>query len=419
MDLDRTIRQALAFPAGARYSEPGRWPILFLQYSLVTGGAGYMIQRLGDGLAATGRYTCDVTGYIGRAGGVAARCGATRCLPNGLYRLLTHARAVGYRYLDAAFPLRGGHCDVIEGLLSVCPGAKLGVRFHSEACFLQHHDSPRARAILRRADCCYAHHARLKADLCELFAPDLSPAKVRVVAPGVDVCRFRPGGSDAGAAREYARRFDLARAGGGKRLVVAMAGRPGEEKNWLDYVAICRRLKDAWGERLACLAVTGPQRGYWRTRHLNEIARFNADLGAPVRITGLVKDWQNILASVDVYVHTACSESFCRTAAEAQACGVPVVATAVGGLAEIVVRHGETGFLVAPERGHRWLARLTQGDQRRFFELTNRLLVQAGSRRPGPWFATWKGAARAHALARMNDRDNTAWHAMHLAGLIS
>jgi len=49
-------------------------------------------------------------------------------------------------------------------------------------------------------------------------------------------------------------------------------------------------------------------------------------------------------------VHAAWEETFCLTAAEALACGTPVVAAGAGGLAE-VVDHERTGLLVAPGRG--------------------------------------------------------------------
>jgi glycosyltransferase involved in cell wall biosynthesis len=40
-------------------------------------------------------------------------------------------------------------------------------------------------------------------------------------------------------------------------------------------------------------------------------------------------------------------ESFCLAALESMACGVPVIATRVGGLPEVVI-HGRTGFLYNP-----------------------------------------------------------------------
>jgi glycosyltransferase involved in cell wall biosynthesis len=56
----------------------------------------------------------------------------------------------------------------------------------------------------------------------------------------------------------------------------------------------------------------------------------------------------DIYRAADLYVHAADQETFCVTAAEALACGAPVVAAAGGGLRE-VVRHGKTGLL-APVR---------------------------------------------------------------------
>lgn len=47
----------------------------------------------------------------------------------------------------------------------------------------------------------------------------------------------------------------------------------------------------------------------------------------------------------DVFIHAAKDEAFGKTVVEALACGVPVVATAVGGIPE-QIEHGKTGFLV-------------------------------------------------------------------------
>lgn len=54
-----------------------------------------------------------------------------------------------------------------------------------------------------------------------------------------------------------------------------------------------------------------------------------------------------LLHSMRVFAMPSLSESFGVAALEAQACGIPVVASRVGGLPE-VVRHGETGYLVPP-----------------------------------------------------------------------
>jgi L-malate glycosyltransferase len=67
-------------------------------------------------------------------------------------------------------------------------------------------------------------------------------------------------------------------------------------------------------------------------------------LNSDVRYFGLLPDVSNILKSADILVMSSVYESFCLTALEAMACGVPVLAPNIGGLPEVVV-HGSTGFL--------------------------------------------------------------------------
>ena len=63
-----------------------------------------------------------------------------------------------------------------------------------------------------------------------------------------------------------------------------------------------------------------------------------------VRFFGAKTDVATILCEVDLLLMTSVVESFCVAAAEAMACGIPVVAPRVGGLAE-VVSDGTTGHL--------------------------------------------------------------------------
>ncbi len=74
------------------------------------------------------------------------------------------------------------------------------------------------------------------------------------------------------------------------------------------------------------------------------------DLGVKEKVifTGLIKEYPyNILKDTDLYVSASFAESFGLSIAEAQILGIPVVATKVGGVLE-VVKDGETGILVSP-----------------------------------------------------------------------
>jgi glycosyltransferase involved in cell wall biosynthesis len=67
--------------------------------------------------------------------------------------------------------------------------------------------------------------------------------------------------------------------------------------------------------------------------------------GSNVRFLGARDDVPELLASFDVFAFPSLFEGLCLAVIEAQAAGVPVVATPVGGIRETVV-DGETGLLV-------------------------------------------------------------------------
>lgn len=67
--------------------------------------------------------------------------------------------------------------------------------------------------------------------------------------------------------------------------------------------------------------------------------------GPNVRFLGTRIDVPDVLASLDVFAFPSQFEGLCLAVIEAQTAGVPVVATAVGGIKETVV-DGETGVLV-------------------------------------------------------------------------
>ncbi|MBN9386709.1 MAG: N-acetyl-alpha-D-glucosaminyl L-malate synthase BshA [Chloroflexi bacterium] len=87
-------------------------------------------------------------------------------------------------------------------------------------------------------------------------------------------------------------------------------------------------------------------------------------LTGKIRFWGLQEKVAPILAQADLLLMTSVAESFCLVALEAMACGVPVLATHVGGVPE-VVKHAETGYLY------------TAGDHEQAVEYGTKLLSDA------------------------------------------
>ncbi len=82
----------------------------------------------------------------------------------------------------------------------------------------------------------------------------------------------------------------------------------------------------------------GPERG-----KIEELVQ-HCQLEPNVRFLGLRKDIDRLLRASDVFLLTSISEGIPLTVIEAMAAGIPVVATRVGGMAE-VVQEGVTGWL--------------------------------------------------------------------------
>ena len=70
-------------------------------------------------------------------------------------------------------------------------------------------------------------------------------------------------------------------------------------------------------------------------------------LRSQIRFLGTLDAIADVMQAADLFLLPSSSESFGLSALEAMACGVPVVASRVGGLPE-VVRDGETGYLIDP-----------------------------------------------------------------------
>jgi D-inositol-3-phosphate glycosyltransferase len=203
---------------------------------------------------------------------------------------------------------------------------------------------PRARVIgeeqvVAEADRLIANTEEEAGQLIRHYGAD--PRRTLVVPPGVDLARFRPG--DRAAARH-------AVGAPADALVLLFVGRiqPLKAPDVL-LQAAARLLADepALRDRLQVHVVGAPSgSGLAAPRQLEELA---ASLGIADVVRFLPPQPPERLAdfyrAADVTVVPSHNESFGLVALEAQACGTPVVAAAVGGL-RTAVRDGVSGVLV-------------------------------------------------------------------------
>ena len=158
--------------------------------------------------------------------------------------------------------------------------------------------------------------------------------KVAVIPNGVDTQRFRPD-TNAGLAV----RWELGIAPDAPLIGIVAALR--SEKNHTLFVESARRVVDVIPKAHFIIVGDGPE----RPRIENLISTLK--LGKNVTLMGTRSDTPRLLAAMNVFALTSHNEASPVSILEALSCGVPVVSTRVGSVAD-TVRNQWNGFTVEP-----------------------------------------------------------------------
>jgi len=177
-------------------------------------------------------------------------------------------------------------------------------------------------------------NARAEAEqLVDFYHAD--PSRIEIVPPGVDHAFFSPG--DKRGARQAL--------GLGDHPVLVFVGRI----QLLKGVDVAVGALAALQRPDAVLIVIGGASGAEGDAEVQRLHALVDDLGVRDQVRFIDAQPHHALSTyyraADVCLVPSRAESFGLVALEAAACGVPVVAAAVGGL-RTLVEHGETGFLI-------------------------------------------------------------------------
>jgi sugar transferase (PEP-CTERM/EpsH1 system associated) len=152
--------------------------------------------------------------------------------------------------------------------------------------------------------------------------------KLKVILNGIDTDKFRP-------------RKDRKLLFNENDIIIGNVARLAEEKDHHTLLKATKILRE-WNYNIKVVIIGD---GILREK-LEGIAR-DYELNNDVVFLGMRNDIDQIVPEFDIFVLSSTSEGTPLTLLEAMSCGLPVIATDVGGNPE-VVNDGETGFIIPP-----------------------------------------------------------------------
>lgn len=172
----------------------------------------------------------------------------------------------------------------------------------------------------------------------------VNPDKITVIPNGVDLTRFKESNNRT-ALRQWLG-FP------GEAIVIGTV--IGTLRPVKDVPTLLQAFATVSRQHSACRLVimggtNGPTNGSFRDDHHQHIMNIISSLGLEraVHFVPPQQDVETYMQSFDIYANSSVYEGMSNTLLEAMACGVPVVATKVGGT-PFIVRDGYNGLLASP-----------------------------------------------------------------------
>ncbi len=233
--------------------------------------------------------------------------------------------------------------EPVYRMASVCGGSSLRV------CHLQHPDmsgDDLKWLFTRRPDVVVTASAFVKEYIEAALGTAPVSVDIKVIPNPIDVDWFRPETDRAGVRRRLgfdANKFHLV-------IIGALSPHKG-------HAVFLRMAKTLLRQHPHCqFHIVGGDLGRDGThRRSLEALVMDLDIARHVKFWGFLPDAdvRDVLAASDLFVLPTTEEGFCLVVAEAQACEVPVIASAIRPLDE-VVDDGRTGVLVEPTDHVKW-----------------------------------------------------------------
>lgn len=180
------------------------------------------------------------------------------------------------------------------------------------------------RSLAKKSNAIIAISEKQKMELTEehnICAPD----KIKVIPLGFDLDHFHENKEEK--RKSFREKYDIPE----ETLVITILGRIVPVKNHKLFLRAVAELSNSYQEPFLALVVgDGPERG--------ELERLCAEMNitSKVKFTSWIKEADQVLAASDIVALTSHNEGTPVSLIEAQAAGIPVVSTRVGGIEDIV-----------------------------------------------------------------------------------